>query len=79
MSIVGFDAGPAQVKDLKAGTVQALVAQQPSIIGADGVAQALAALSGKPIEKKIQTGFTIITKDNLDGEGAAAIYKSSCG
>lgn len=79
VSIVGFDAGPAQVKDLKAGTVQALVAQQPSTIGADGVAQALAALSGKPITKKIQTGFTIITKDNLNGAGAAAIYKSSCG
>jgi len=55
------------------------VAQQPSTIGKDGVAQALAALSGKPTEKKIQTGFTIITKDNLTGEGAAAIYKSSCG
>jgi len=79
VSIVGFDAGPAQVKDLEAGTVQALVAQQPSTIGTDGVAQALAALSGKPTVKKIQTGFTIITKDNLKGEGAAAVYKSSCG
>jgi len=79
VSIVGFDAGPAQVKDLQAGTVQALVAQQPSTIGKDGVAQALAALSGKPTVAKIQTGFTIITKDNLTGEGAAAIYKSSCG
>ena len=79
VSIVGFDAGPAQVKDLQAGTVQALVAQQPATIGKDGVAQALAALSGKPTVAKIQTGFTIITKDNLTGEGAAAIYKSSCG
>ena len=79
VSIVGFDAGPAQVKDLQAGVVQALVAQQPATIGKDGVAQALAALSGKPTVAKIQTGFTIITKDNLTGEGAAAIYKSSCG
>ena len=79
VSIVGFDAGPAQVKDLQAGTVQALVAQQPATIGKDGVAQALAALSGKPTVAKIQTGFTIITKDNLTGEGAAAVYKSSCG
>jgi ribose transport system substrate-binding protein len=79
VSIVGFDAGPAQVKDLQAGTVQALVAQQPATIGQDGVAQALAALSGKPTVKKIQTGFTIITKDNLNGVGAGAVYKSSCG
>jgi ribose transport system substrate-binding protein len=79
VSIVGFDAGPSQVKDLQAGVVQALVAQQPATIGQDGVAQALAALSGKPTVKKIQTGFTIITKDNLTGVGAGAVYKSSCG
>ena len=30
MTIVGFDAGPNQIKALKEGTVQALVAQQPS-------------------------------------------------
>jgi ribose transport system substrate-binding protein len=79
VSIVGFDAGPSQVKDLQAGVVQALVAQQPATIGQDGVAQALSALSGKPTVKKIQTGFTIITKDNLNGVGAGAVYKSSCG
>ena len=33
VKIVGFDAGPDQVKALKAGTVQALVAQQPGTIG----------------------------------------------
>ena len=26
----------------------------------------------------IQTGFTIITKDNLSAEGGDAAYKSSC-
>lgn len=79
VTIVGFDAGPAQVEALKAGTVQALVAQEPATIGQDGVAQALAALNGDPTEEKIQTGFTIITADNVDGEGAEAVYQSSCG
>ncbi|KRC65293.1 ribose ABC transporter substrate-binding protein [Aeromicrobium sp. Root236] len=78
VKIVGFDAGPDQVKALQDGTVQALVAQQPGTIGQDGVEQAMAALDGKSTEKKIQTGFTIITKDNLDGEGGKAVYKSSC-
>ncbi len=78
ISIVGFDAGPNQVKALKEGTVQALVAQQPGKIGMDGVEQADAALTGGTPEKKIQTGFTIITKDNLEAEGADAVYKSSC-
>ncbi|MBM6401039.1 ABC transporter substrate-binding protein [Phycicoccus sonneratiae] len=78
LTIVGFDAGPNQIKALEDGTVQALVAQQPGTIGTDGVEQAVAALTGGSVEKKIQTGFTIITKDNLSGEGGQAAYKSTC-
>ncbi|MCU1404123.1 MAG: ribose transporter, periplasmic binding protein [Glaciihabitans sp.] len=78
LSIVGFDAGPAQIKQLKEGTVQALVAQQPEVIGSDAVEQAVAALKGDKVEAKIQTGFQIITADNIDTEGADYIYKSSC-
>lgn len=78
ITIVGFDAGPNQIKALRDGTVQALVAQQPGTIGQDGVEQATAALTGGSVEAKIQTGFTIITKDNIDGEGGQAAYKSSC-
>ena len=76
VKIVGFDAGPDQIKDLKAGTVQALVAQQPGIIGTDGLDQAVAALDGHPVTAKIQTGFSIITKDNVDTTTAA--YKAAC-
>ena len=78
VTIVGFDAGPAQVEQLKAGTVQALVAQEPATIGQDGVEQAIAALKGESTESTIQTGFTILTKDNIEGDGADAVYKSSC-
>lgn len=78
VTIVGFDAGPNQIKALEDGTVQALVAQQPSTIGSDGVTQADAALTGATVTPTIQTGFTIITKDNLAGEGGKAAYKSTC-
>ncbi len=78
VKIVSFDAGPNQVKDLKAGTIQALVAQQPGIIGQYGVDMAVAALDGGQVTPKVQTGFTIITKDNVDGDAASAVYKSSC-
>lgn len=78
VTIVGFDAGPNQVKALQDGTVHALVAQQPFEIGVDGVKAADAALNGETKQDPIQTGFTIITMDNLDGEGADAVYKSSC-
>jgi ribose transport system substrate-binding protein len=78
VKIVGFDAGPNQVKDLKQGTVQALVAQEPGMIGQYGVDAAVTALEGGQVTPKVQTGFTIITKDNVDGEAADAVYKSTC-
>jgi ribose transport system substrate-binding protein len=78
VKIVGFDAGPNQVKALKEGTVQALVAQQPATIGKYGVDAAVAALNGTAAPKQVQTGFTVITKDNVDGSAAGAVYKSKC-
>ncbi|MDV6263721.1 ABC transporter substrate-binding protein [Rhodococcoides yunnanense] len=78
VKIVGFDAGPAQVKQLREGTVQALIAQQPDTIGTDGVAQAMAAINDQPVTADISTGFHVITADNIDGEGAQYVYKSSC-
>jgi ribose transport system substrate-binding protein len=78
VKIVSFDAGPNQVKALKDGTVQALVAQQPALIGQYGVDAAVTALDGGQAAPKVQTGFEIITRDNVDGEAAGAVYKSSC-
>jgi len=58
---------------------QALIAQQPGTMGTDGVQQALKALKGGQNEAKIGTGFTVITKSNIDSpEGKAAGYKASC-
>lgn len=77
--VIGFDAGPDQVKALKDGTVQALIAQQPSTIGQKGVEQALKALKGQKTTKKITTGFTILTKDNVDtAAGKKGQYLSKC-
>lgn len=79
ITIVGFDAGPAQVEALRDGTVQALIAQQPSEIGRQGVEQAVAALDGESAEPEIQTGFTILTADNIDApKSQEAVYQSSC-
>ena len=56
--------------------MQALIAQQPATIGTDGLDQAIAALDGGTTTPKIQTGSTIITKNNVDTTTAA--YKASC-
>ena len=79
VKVVGFDAGPDQIKQLEAGDVQALVAQKPFDIGKQGVEQALAALDGKTVTKEIQTESLIVTKDNMsDPEVSKYIYKSNC-
>jgi ribose transport system substrate-binding protein len=78
VQVVGFDAGPNQIQALKEGTVQALVAQDPGLIGKFGVDEAVTALEGGQNTKKVQTGFTIITPENLNAEGGAAAYKSNC-
>jgi ribose transport system substrate-binding protein len=76
VKIVGYDADPTQVSDLKSGVVEALIAQEPYQEGVAGVQQAANALTGKPT-KSILTGLQVLTKDNL-AQMSQFIYKSSC-
>jgi ribose transport system substrate-binding protein len=76
VKIVGYDADPTQVSDLKSGVVEALIAQEPFQEGVDGVQQAVNALTGKPT-KSILTGLQVLTKANL-ASMSQFIYKSSC-
>lgn len=78
VSLIGYDAGPAQVDDLKSGVVQGLIAQQPYTMGYKGVELGIAAFKGEAVEKLIRTPLTIITKDNVDTVGKKAAYHSSC-
>jgi len=77
VTVVGFDAGPAQIEALENGTVQALVAQQPAEIGRQGLEQVVASLNGEEPEAEIQTGFTILTQENL-ADNQDSVYRSSC-
>ena len=79
VKIVGFDAGDTQIKQLKDGLVQALIAQQPYQIGVDGVDAVANALTGKSVEHAVTTGTVTITKDNLDQPDIQkALYKLKC-
>ena len=62
----------------KEGTVQALVAQEPGRHRPVRRRRGGGGARRRPVTPKVQTGFTIITKDNVDGEGGQAAYKSSC-
>ena len=81
VKVVGFDAGPQQVQDLKGNVVDMLVAQHPGEIGEIAIQLLHEFLTtGKPIEpKKYVTGTTLVTRENLDTpESQAALYVADC-
>lgn len=79
VQVVGFDAGPDQIKQLEAGEVQALVAQKPYDIGVQGIEQAVAALTGAEVTPNIETESVVVTLANLDDpEVNKYIYKADC-
>ncbi len=64
--MIGFDAEKALIDGLKAGQIDALVVQNPYKMGYEGVKAVVMAIQGKPVEKKIDTGVAVVTKDDLD-------------
>ncbi len=79
IKISAFDAGQQQVEDLKNGTVQVLIAQDPASIGVQGVQQAVAAIQGKSVQANIGTTLVAITASNMtDPNVSKYFYKSSC-
>jgi ABC-type sugar transport system substrate-binding protein len=63
--LVGFDGLPPEVVDVKAGTESATVAQHPDKIGSLGIATLYAAVTGKPVQKNVDTGTSLITPQSL--------------
>ena len=66
IKMVGFDAEKALLDGLKAGQIDALVVQNPYKMGYLGVKSAVAAIHGEKVDKKIDTGVAVVTKDSLD-------------
>jgi ribose transport system substrate-binding protein len=77
VKLVGFDAGPVQVQQLRRGEVQALIAQQPNQIGVQAVDNMVKLLKGQKPAAQTGTGTVTITKDDLKS-GQAATYKTKC-
>jgi len=66
IKLVGFDASPNEVQALQEGVVDALIVQNPYQMGYQGVKAALAVLNGQKVEPVIDTGVTVVTRDNLE-------------
>jgi ABC-type sugar transport system substrate-binding protein len=62
--LVGFDALPDEVAQIKAGNETGSVAQFPAKIGSLGVATLYKAVLGKKVPKNVDTGTAFVTKAN---------------
>ena len=62
--LVGFDALPDEVAQIKAGNETGSVAQFPSKIGQLGIATLYDAVTGKKVPKNVDTGTAFVTKAN---------------
>jgi ribose transport system substrate-binding protein len=63
--VVGFDGTPDGLKAVQAGTMAALVAQQPKLIGGTGVEDALKVTAGDKVETQPKIEVKLVTKDNV--------------
>jgi ribose transport system substrate-binding protein len=66
VKFVGFDSSIKLVEALQAGQINGLILQNPFQMGYLGVKTIVAFLNKQPIEKKVDTGETLVTKENMD-------------
>jgi ribose transport system substrate-binding protein len=66
VKFVGFDASEKLIAGLKAGEINGLVVQNPRKMGYEGVKAAYDHLQKKEVLKRIDTGATLVTGDNMN-------------
>lgn len=64
VAIVGFDATREAVQAILDGRLAGSVAQNPRAMGQKGVEAALAAIEGRPVEPRVDTGTELVTAAN---------------
>ncbi|MEP7336203.1 MAG: substrate-binding domain-containing protein [Acidobacteriota bacterium] len=64
--LVGFDSSPDLIQNIKEGSLDSLILQDPFKMGYEGVKTVVDKLAGKTPERRIDTGVKLLTKENLD-------------
>ena len=65
VTFVGFDPGPQLVPALAEGKIHGLVLQDPMAMGYLSVKALVAHLRGQEVEKRVPTGETMATPENM--------------
>jgi ribose transport system substrate-binding protein len=71
----GFDGSDKLFAALREGHIDGLVLQNPLRMGYLAVTTMAALLGGKPVEKRIDTGAGLVTKENVDTPELAELVK----
>src|SRR5438477_5712180 len=72
---VGFDTSQSFIDAMRAKQLHGIVVQNPFNMGYLGVRTIVDHLQGKPVEKRIDTGVTLITNDNLDAPDTQGLLR----
>lgn len=69
-TVLGFDSGKVQLEAIESGVELGTEASFPYMIGYQGIVNAVRYLNGGEINKKIDTGYYWVDKDNINTEEA---------
>jgi ribose transport system substrate-binding protein len=72
---VGFDASEKLVQAVRSSEIDGLVVQRPFDMGYLAVKTIVAHIHGEGVEKRIDTGSTLVTRENLDTPEVQALVK----
>lgn len=72
---VGFDASDKLVDAVRAGDIDGLVVQRPFEMGYLAIKTLVGNIRGQAVEKRIDTGSTLVTKSNVDTPDIQALVK----
>jgi ribose transport system substrate-binding protein len=76
IKMVGFDAWPMVVDGLEKGDLDSLILQNPYKMGYEGVKAVIRHLQGEPVDKQVDTGVELITRDRLNDPKIQELLKS---
>ena len=66
VKVIGFDTSRDSLLDMKNGDLQGLIVQDPINMGYQGVLKIVAHIKGENIEKRIDTGVSLVTRENME-------------
>jgi ribose transport system substrate-binding protein len=73
VTFIGFDASDTFIEAIRSNQLQGIVLQNPFNMGFLAVHTMVDHLLGKPVEQRIDTGVTLVTRDNLDAAETQAL------